>query len=126
MFQRILRFAMIIIIFGSVVMSAKTSLAGQRLMVFAGAASKPATEEAAKAFEKKTGIKVDLTFGGSGYVLSQMMFLSLGDKVTVKYAEMDGKNVAKSIIVKAAPAEKKTEKKEAAPKAEEKKPAEKK
>lgn len=39
---------------------------------------------------------------------------------------MDGKNVAKSIIVKAAPAEKKTEKKEAAPKAEEKKPAEKK
>jgi ribosomal protein S1 len=44
-----------------------------------------------------------------------------GDKVTVKYAEMDGKNVAKSIVVSAAPA-KKAEKKEA-PKAEEKKPA---
>lgn len=48
--------------------------------------------------------------------------VKVGDKVTVRYTEMDGKNVAKSIIVKAAPAEKK----EAAPKAEEKKPAEKK
>lgn len=52
--------------------------------------------------------------------------VKVGDKVTVRYAEMDGKNVAKSIMVKAAPAEKKAEKKEAAPKAEEKKPAEKK
>jgi len=52
-----------------------------------------------------------------------------GDKVTVKFTEMDGKNVAKNIVVSAAPAEKKeaastkTEKK-AAPA--EKKPAEKK
>ena len=36
--------------------------------------------------------------------------VKMGDKVTVKYAEMDGKNVAKSIMVSAAPA-----KKEAAP-----------
>ena len=28
---------------------------GQELFIFAGAASKPPTEEAAKAFEKKTG-----------------------------------------------------------------------
>jgi uncharacterized protein YxeA len=53
-----------------------------------------------------------------------------GDKVAVKYAEMDGKNVAKSIIISAAPAkmEKKMEKKEAAPAPApaEKKPAEKK
>lgn len=59
-----------------------------------------------------------------------------GDKVTVKYAEMDGKNIAKSIMVSAAPAkkEKKEMKKEAAPAAApatpaapaEKKPAEKK
>jgi len=39
-----------------------------------------------------------------------------GDKVTAKYTEMDGKNVAKSIAVTAAP-------KKAAPKAEEKKAA---
>ncbi len=53
--------------------------AQDRLLVFAGSASKPATEEAAKAFEKKTGIKVDLLFGGSGYVLSQMKLSHQGD-----------------------------------------------
>lgn len=51
----------------------------ESLMVFAGAASKPPTEEAAKAFEKKTGLKVDVVFGGSGYVLSQMMLSKQGD-----------------------------------------------
>jgi molybdate transport system substrate-binding protein len=54
-------------------------LAADSLMVFAGAASKPPTEEAAKAFEGKTGIKVDVIFGGSGYVLSQMMLGKKGD-----------------------------------------------
>jgi len=52
---------------------------GQELFVFAGAASKPPTEEAAKAFEKKTGTKVYLTFGGSGFVLSQMTLAKKGD-----------------------------------------------
>ncbi len=52
---------------------------GRDLMVFAGAASKPPTEEAARAFEKKTGVKVYLTFGGSGFVLSQMTLGKKGD-----------------------------------------------
>ncbi|MBA4418735.1 MAG: molybdate ABC transporter substrate-binding protein [Syntrophus sp. (in: bacteria)] len=52
---------------------------GEELLVFAGAASKPPTEEAARAFEKKTGIKVHLTFGGSGFVLSQMTLAKKGD-----------------------------------------------
>jgi len=51
----------------------------ERLLVFAGAASKPPLEEVAKAFEKKTGIKVDLVFGGSGYVLNQMLLSKQGD-----------------------------------------------
>jgi len=53
--------------------------ASESLMIFAGAASKPATEEAAKEFEAKTGIKVDTIFGGSGYVLSQMILGKKGD-----------------------------------------------
>ncbi len=53
----------------------KGNAAAENLMVFAGAASKPPTEEAAREFEKKTGVKVDLTFGGSGYVLSQIGIL---------------------------------------------------
>ncbi len=54
-------------------------LAEDRLMVFAGAASKPPTEDAAKAFEAKTGVKVDVIFGGSGFVLSQMILGRKGD-----------------------------------------------
>jgi molybdate transport system substrate-binding protein len=52
---------------------------GEELFVFAGAASKPPTEEVAKAFEAKIGAKVYLTFGGSGFVLSQMNLAKKGD-----------------------------------------------
>jgi molybdate transport system substrate-binding protein len=53
--------------------------APRNLMIFAGAASRPATEEAIKAFKQKTGIGVDVTFGGSGFVLSQMKLGQKGD-----------------------------------------------
>jgi molybdate transport system substrate-binding protein len=52
---------------------------GKRITAFCGAASKPAMEEAAKTFEDKTGIRVDLHFGGSGSVLSQMKMARRGD-----------------------------------------------
>ncbi len=61
------------------IIAVSTVSAEERLMVFAGAASKPPTEEAAKAFERKTGVKVDLVFGGSGYVMSQMILSKKGD-----------------------------------------------
>ncbi|GAB4405756.1 MAG: hypothetical protein OHK0032_00390 [Thermodesulfovibrionales bacterium] len=68
--------------------------------------------------DEKTTVKI----GKEKKTLADVM---VGDKATVKYAEVDGKNVAKSIAV--TPAKKKEEKKEAAPaKKEEKKPAEKK
>jgi len=47
--------------------------------VFAGSASKPALDEAAETFEKKTGTRVFLTYGGSGTVLSQMELSQTGD-----------------------------------------------
>lgn len=77
MYKKLLSFIMLMV-FGCI-MSASAASAEQRLMVFAGAASKPPTEEAVKAFEKKTGIKVDVVFGGSGYVLSQMILGKKGD-----------------------------------------------
>lgn len=49
------------------------------LLVFVGSASQPPTTEAARAFEKKTGVKVELIFGGSGYILSQMILSKKGD-----------------------------------------------
>ncbi|MDP2970187.1 MAG: molybdate ABC transporter substrate-binding protein [Deltaproteobacteria bacterium] len=51
----------------------------KRLLIFAGAASKPATEDVIKIFQEKFGIPVDVTFGGSGFVLSQMKLAKRGD-----------------------------------------------
>lgn len=55
------------------------SYSKERILIYAGAASKPPTEEVAKVFEKKYGVKVDIIFGGSGYVLSQMLMSKKGD-----------------------------------------------
>ena len=49
------------------------------LTIFAGAASKPALDEAGQAFEKMTGIKVYFNYGGSGTMLSQMKLSQSGD-----------------------------------------------
>jgi len=59
--------------------SKNSSLSGKEISVFAGSASKPALDEAAAAFEKQTGVKVFLTYGGSGTVLSQMELTKTGD-----------------------------------------------
>lgn len=66
-------------IFSLLMLAASVAFAAETLMVFAGAASKPPTEEAARAFERRTGAKVNLIFGGSGFVLSQMMLGRQGD-----------------------------------------------
>jgi len=57
----------------------KSSDKAQDLFIFAGSASRPPLEEVVKLFQKKTGIKVYVTYGGSGYVLSQMILSKRGD-----------------------------------------------
>ncbi len=54
---------------------------GEEKMItaFVGSVSKPAMEEAAQAFEQRTGIRVYLTFSGSGTMLSQMKLSRSGD-----------------------------------------------
>ena len=54
-------------------------VAYKTLIAFVGSASMPATKEAAAAFEKETGIHVELHFGGSGSMLSQMVLSRRGD-----------------------------------------------
>ena len=51
----------------------------KRIMIFAGAASKPATEEIVQIFQERFGIPVDVIFGGSGFALSQMKLTRKGD-----------------------------------------------
>jgi len=74
-FFSLVNLALFLVLFGTW----SNCFAADSLLVFAGAASKPPTEDAAKAFEAKTGVKVDVIFGGSGYVLSQMMLGKKGD-----------------------------------------------
>ncbi|MEW6489902.1 MAG: molybdate ABC transporter substrate-binding protein [Thermodesulfobacteriota bacterium] len=52
---------------------------GRALEVFAGSASKPALEEAARRFQEATGARILLHLGGSGTMLSQMELLRRGD-----------------------------------------------
>ena len=47
--------------------------------MYAGSASKPPTDEAIQLFEQKTGIKIEVNYGGSGKVLSQMKLAKEGD-----------------------------------------------
>lgn len=70
----------------------------KRLLVYAGAASKPPTEEVAKAFEKKTGVKVDLVFGGSGAVLSQMELSKKGDLYFPGSSDFMEKAIQKGLV----------------------------
>ena len=60
-------------------LSSSPSIAGTTLIAFVGSASMPATKEAAVLFEKGTGIHVELHFGGSGSMLSQMSLSRRGD-----------------------------------------------
>lgn len=80
-----------------------------------------AVDAAAKTVTVK-GKDKDVTLDTSGI---KDLKVKVGDKVTAKYTEKDGKNVAKSIKAAAAKkAEPKKEEKKAEPKKEEKKPAE--
>ncbi|RPJ08839.1 MAG: molybdate ABC transporter substrate-binding protein [Deltaproteobacteria bacterium] len=74
--KKTLFFTSIFIIF---VMVPNAQSSSEGILIFAGSASKPPTEEAAKMFHKKTGTPVDVVFGGSGFVLSQMKLTKKGD-----------------------------------------------
>lgn len=60
-------------------LSAWLTRADENLLIYAGAASMPPTEEVVRAYEQKTGSKVDVVFGGSGFVLAQMKLAKRGD-----------------------------------------------
>lgn len=74
---------MAVLVFASVVLPARPGWPGSAgelsIEVFAGSASKPATEEAARRFERQTAARVVLHFGGSGSLLSQMALARRGD-----------------------------------------------
>jgi molybdate transport system substrate-binding protein len=68
----------LITVFALYVFFSEEARAGD-FMIFAGAASKPPTEELARMYQQKKGVKVLATFGGSGFILSQMKLARKGD-----------------------------------------------
>lgn len=56
-----------------------SSADSQTLLMYAGSASKPPTDEAIQVFQQKAGIKIEVNYGGSGKVLSQMKLAKEGD-----------------------------------------------
>jgi len=59
--------------------SSPAAWARDELLIFAGAASKPPTDALARLFEGQMGVEVKTTYGGSGFVLSQMKLARRGD-----------------------------------------------
>ena len=68
-----------LILFFILLFYSSPGLAKESIILFVGSASKPPVEEILRLWEKKTGIKGYATFGGSGYVLSQMILSKKGD-----------------------------------------------
>lgn len=69
----------LLLIFSVFIFSSGYSQTKKSILIYAGAASKPPIEEIAEEFQKETGIKVDLIFGGSGYIMAQMKLSGKGD-----------------------------------------------
>ncbi len=76
--MKILRFGLLIAILLSAFGCSKEP-GGKEILVFCGSANKPAMEEIAPLFEKETGTKVNLIFGGSGTLLSQIELSQKGE-----------------------------------------------
>ncbi len=68
-----------LIIFFFFVFTVNCIQAQESLLFMAGAASAPVVEELGKAFTAKTGIKVEISIGGSGMLLSQIKLGRKGD-----------------------------------------------
>ncbi len=70
----------------------------KEITAFVGSVSKPAIEEAGEVFEEKTGIRVNLHFGGSGTMLSRMMMSNTGDLYIPAAPDYMSKAGSKGII----------------------------
>ncbi len=68
-----------LIFFIFILLSLNVVQAQDSLLFMAGAASAPVVEELGKAFTAKTGIKVEISIGGSGMLLSQIKLGRKGD-----------------------------------------------
>lgn len=72
-------FSFFVLLFATLTAMTGCTKSPRSLEVFVGSATKPAIEEAAAIFEKKSGVRVLLHFGGSGKMLSELKLARRGD-----------------------------------------------
>jgi len=89
---------LILALAGSTLIFAQANRKQKEIHVFAGAANTPPLTEAAKLYEKRYGVKVRLTFGGSGVVLSQMKLARKGDVYVPGSDDYMEKAIKESIV----------------------------
>jgi molybdate transport system substrate-binding protein len=79
--RRYKAFILIFLVFLALVMNfnASCSTAQSKLSVFAAAGAKPALDEIGQKFEEKYGTTVEISYGGGGEVLNQMVLSQSGD-----------------------------------------------
>ncbi|PLX42953.1 MAG: molybdate ABC transporter substrate-binding protein [Deltaproteobacteria bacterium] len=74
-----LALTLLVLLFTAAVAVGAPKWEGRTVEVFAGSASAPPLREAALLFKERTGAEVDLHFGGSGTMLSQITLSGRGD-----------------------------------------------
>jgi len=57
----------------------KSSKGGKSILVLAGAGLRDALDPLGEAYRKKTGVRVDFSYGGAGTLLAQLAFSKVGD-----------------------------------------------
>lgn len=98
--QRFFCLTVLLVTAAAVVFSSPVAARQSRLVVFAGAASKPALDRLAHSYEQKYGTKVEVTYGGSGSVLTQFAQEQYGDVYVPGSDDFMDKAVAKGAVAK--------------------------
>ncbi|MHB8994809.1 MAG: molybdate ABC transporter substrate-binding protein [Armatimonadota bacterium] len=94
------RLILVLILVGGSVIFLWSSIPARQpsLVIFAGAASKPALDKLARSYTQKYGTKVEITYGGSGSVLTQFSQEHYGDVYVPGSDDFMDKAVAKGAV----------------------------
>ena len=97
-FASVVCFILLVIVCSAGCVTEKTNYDGQSLLVYSGAGLKDPMAEIGIAFGEKYNTTVDLTYGGSGVLISQMTTTQLGD-IFIPGGEPDYQNaLAKGLV----------------------------
>jgi molybdate transport system substrate-binding protein len=92
-------FALLVLLLVVLVSSFSCHQEGTELNVFAAAGAKAATDEACQKYEEQSRVTVNITYGGGGQVLSQMMLAKSGDVYMAPEQSFMEKAIAEGVVI---------------------------